>query len=125
MVENSVRPNATNIAKQLRELELVNISPRAVRNRLHEYDLHGRALVKTPLLTKQHISKRLAFAKKYQNWTVDDWKKVLCSDETKICLNGSDDRCWTWRRPGELMQQKHVKQTIKHDKYVIAWGCFS
>ena len=26
LVENSVRPNATDIAKQLRELELVNIS---------------------------------------------------------------------------------------------------
>ena len=72
-----MRPNSTDIAKQLRELELVNISPQTVRNRLHEYDLHGRVLAKKPLLTKRHIAKRLSFAKKYQNWTVDNWKKVL------------------------------------------------
>ena len=117
--------NSIDIAKQLRELKLVNISPRTVRNRLHEYDLHGRALAKKPLLTKRYIAKRLAFAKKYQNWTVDNWKKVLWLDKTKISLNGSDCRHWTWRRPGKLMQPKHVKQTIKHDKYVMAWGCFS
>ena len=102
-----MRPNATDISKQLRELELVNISHRTVRNRLHEYDLHSRALAKKPLLTKRHIAKRLAYSKKYQNWTVDDWKKVLWSDEIKICLNGLDGRHgrrWTWRRPGELMQ---------------------
>ena len=120
LAENSVRPNSIDITKQLRELELVNISHRTVRNRLHEYDLHGKALAKKPLLTKRHIAKRLAFAKQYQNWTVDNWKKVLWSDETKICLNGSDGRRWTWRRPGELMQHKHVKQTTKHDKCVMA-----
>ena len=125
LVENSVKPNATDIAKQLRELELVNISPRTVRNRLHQYDLYGRALAKKRLLTKRYISKRLAFAKKYQNWTVDDWKKVLWLDETKICLNGSDGRRWTWRRPGELMEKKHIKQIVKHNNYVMAWRCFS
>jgi hypothetical protein len=31
----------------------------------------------------------------------------------------------TWRKPGEMLKPKHVKQTIKHDKYVMAWGCFS
>ena len=66
-----MRPNATDIAKQLRELELLNISAQTVRNRLHEYDLHGRALTKKRLLTKRHIAKRLAFSKTYQNWTVD------------------------------------------------------
>ena len=84
-VENSVRPNATDIAKQLREIELVNISatPRPFRNRLHEYSLHGRALDKKQLLTKRHTAKRVAFAKKYQKWTVDDWKEVLWLDEKK------------------------------------------
>ena len=124
LAQSSDQPNAKNIANQLAELSLADISSQTVRNRLYDNDLHGRTVVKKPLLTKRHIAKRLEFAKQYQNWTVEDWKKVLWSDETKICLHGSDGKRWTWRKAGERLQPKHVKQTIKHDKYVMAWGCF-
>jgi transposase len=113
LAENSGRPNAKEIANQLRELKLVDVCPRTVQNRLHEHDLYGRALVKKPLLTNKHIAQRIAFAKKYQNWTVDDWKRVLWSDETKICLHGSDGRRWTWRKPGEMLKPKHVQTDKK------------
>ena len=49
----------------------------------------------------------------------------MWSDETKICLHGSDGRRWTWRKKGEQLKAKHVKQTIKFDQYVMVWGCFS
>ncbi|KAG1135407.1 hypothetical protein G6F37_013306 [Rhizopus arrhizus] len=29
-------------------------------------------------------------AKKYQNWTTDDWRRVVFSDETKVNIWGSD-----------------------------------
>ena len=61
----------------------------------------------------------------HQNWTKNDWSKVLWSDETKICLNGSDGRRWTWKRSGELLKSKHVKKTIKYDKSIMVWGCFT
>ena len=38
---------------------------------------------------------------------------------------GSDGKIWTWKRPNEPLQPKHVKQTVKHDASVMAWGCFS
>ncbi len=30
-----------------------------------------------PLLTRQMKAKRLAFAKKYRDWTVEDWSRVI------------------------------------------------
>lgn len=124
LAENSNEPNAVDIANSLAEMNLATISPQTVRNRLHQFELYGRNIISKPLLTNTHQKKRLAFAKKYQNWTINDWKKVLWSDESKINLHGSDGRRFTWRKPGERLLKKHVKQTIKHDKSIMVWGCF-
>ena len=124
LAENSNSPNAVDIANSLEKMSLATISPQTVRNRLHHFGLYGRNIISKPLLTDNHRKKRLAFAKKYRNWTIDDWKNVLWSDESKINLHGSDGRRFTWRKPGERLLKKHVKQTIKHDRSVMVWGCF-
>jgi hypothetical protein len=47
---------------------------------------------KRPLFTKRHRRERLDFALSHKNWTIDDWKRVFWSDETKINCLGSDGR---------------------------------
>jgi hypothetical protein len=54
-----------------------------VRRRLRESGLYGRIAAKKPLL-KDTIKKRLAWAKKHKQWTLDWWKSVLWSDESKF-----------------------------------------
>ena len=78
-----------------------------------------------PLLSNKNIKARLEFGLKYQEWTVDDWRKVMFSDETKVNLMGSDGRKYTWKSRNEPLQRKHSKITVKHDSYIIVWGCFS
>jgi hypothetical protein len=43
----------------------------------------------------------LNFARYYKNWTVEDWKRILWSDETKINRIGSDGKIYTWKKRGE------------------------
>ncbi|KAG1316892.1 hypothetical protein G6F62_013213 [Rhizopus arrhizus] len=76
--------------------------------------VHDRLMelgVKKPLLTTKHMKRRLAWAKKYQNWTTDDWRRVVFSDETKVNIWGSDGfkhgggslmmwGCMTYEGPG-------------------------
>ncbi|KAG1153208.1 hypothetical protein G6F37_010565 [Rhizopus arrhizus] len=50
----------------------------------------------------------------HKGWTVDDWKRVVWSDETKINRFNSDGRTWTWIRSGESLKSHHVKMTVKH-----------
>jgi len=125
LMEKSNECNAVDIAERLAELNAVYISPKTVRRRLHEAGLHGRSILKKPLLTKRHIKARYKFGLQHQSWTVTDWKRVLFSDETKMNRRGSDGKVWTWRRPSEPLKAKHVKQTIKHDDSVMLWGCFN
>uniref|UniRef100_A0A3B5AUW2 Transposase Tc1-like domain-containing protein n=1 Tax=Stegastes partitus TaxID=144197 RepID=A0A3B5AUW2_9TELE len=39
-----------------------------------------------PSSTRKQKKNRLQWAKEYQSWTVDDWMKVIFSDESRICI---------------------------------------
>lgn len=51
---------------------------------MKEIGLASQKLTKKPKLTKVMKQKRLAFTKKYQHWTVEQWKKVLFSNESSM-----------------------------------------
>jgi hypothetical protein len=79
---------------------------------------------KRPLLTKKHVKERLDFAIAHQDWTLDDWKRVVWSDETKINRLGSDGRKWAWKKAGEGLSERLVKGTMKFGGgSLMMWGC--
>jgi transposase len=68
----------------------INCSNSTTRRAFKRSGLHGRKKTKKPLLQIRHRKARLTFAEKYVDWTVEDWKRVLWSDLTKVCLFGPD-----------------------------------
>ena len=62
-----------------------------------------KAVIKSkwPLLSARHCKAHLDFAYAHKDWTMEDWKKVIWSDETKINHLGSDEHKWAWNRAGE------------------------
>lgn len=63
---------------------------------------------------------------KYKRWAVEQWKRVIWSDETKINLVGSDGIKWVWRRPGSALTEQHVKGTVKFGGgSLMMWGCMT
>jgi hypothetical protein len=55
---------------------------------------------------------------------VEDWKKVIFSDETKVNRLGSDGRQWAWKRPGEGLSPRLVQPTVKFGGgSPMVWGC--
>ena len=71
------------------------VYPQTVRNVLKENNFCSIIKKKCPLLKQQHRMAYLKFAKYHENWTVEDWKRVLWLDETKINRIGSDGRVYT------------------------------
>ena len=79
---------------------------------------------KKPSLSQRHRKERMDFAVSHQDWTVEDWKKVVWSDETKINCFGSDGRRWVWKKAGEGLSDRLVQGTRKFGGgSLMMWGC--
>uniref|UniRef100_A0AAZ3PM41 Paired domain-containing protein n=1 Tax=Oncorhynchus tshawytscha TaxID=74940 RepID=A0AAZ3PM41_ONCTS len=104
-----------------------HISTSTVQRRLRESGLHGRIAAKKPLPLKDtNNKKRLAWAKKHEQWTLDQWKSVIWSDESKLEIFGSNRCVFVRRRVGERMISACVVPTVKHGGGgVMVWGCFA
>ena len=79
-----------------------------------------------PFLRPQNKRKRLAWATKYKHYTVDDWKKVLFTDESKFEIYFNKQRQYVRRQSNEQMLNECIKPRVKHGGGSIqVWGCFS
>ena len=55
---------------------------------------------------------------------MEDWKKVVWSDETKINCLGSDGRKWLWKKAGECLSDRVVEGKLEFGRgCVMVWGC--
>ena len=61
----------------------------------------GRIAVRKPLLRPVNKQKRLRFAQEHVDWTIDQWKSVLWTDESKFELFGSHRRQFDRRKVNE------------------------
>jgi len=89
------------------------VSADTVRCSLKRSGMRAGVKVKKPLLGPRYIRQRYQWALKYKEWTVEDWKRVIWSDETKINRFGSDGRKWCWKKPGSQLREQHICKTLK------------
>jgi hypothetical protein len=59
---------------------------------------HGRK--ERPCLSIRLKQRRLNFAHKYKNWTVEDWTRVIWSNKTKTNKIGSNGWIDVWKKRG-------------------------
>ncbi|ERL86222.1 hypothetical protein D910_03633 [Dendroctonus ponderosae] len=55
-----------------------------------------------------HKQTKHEFAREHVEWDLDNWKKVLVTDEVRVGLKSSDERAFIWRRPGERYSQAYM-----------------
>lgn len=79
-----------------------------------------------PALSEKNVKARLKFCKEHKNWSVEDWKRVIWSDETKINRFQSDGKEYYWHRSYETLKKHQVKETMKHGGgSLMVWACFA
>ncbi|CAJ0966938.1 unnamed protein product [Ranitomeya imitator] len=102
------------------------ISTTTVKRRLCAAGLHGKIAARKPVLRTGNKQKRLVWAKEHKEWTLDQWKSVLWSDESKFEIFGSNHRVFVRCRKGERMDSTWLVPTVKHGGGgVMVWGCFA
>ena len=116
--------HATDVKKALEKNFGINVSTNTVKRSLHRSGLKVGKKKKKPALSPKNRKMRLEFAK--QQWTVEDWKRVVFSDETKINRFNSDGMNWCWFRDTKNLESRTVSQTQKFGGgSVMVWSCFS
>ncbi|KAF6816267.1 hypothetical protein CSOJ01_03116 [Colletotrichum sojae] len=76
------------------------------------------------VISKETRQMRLTWALEHINWTIDDWKKILWTDETWI-LGGHHRKPYVTRRfDEELDPTRIVQQPLQKDGWMF-WGCFA
>ena len=59
------------------------ISIRIIRRSLAEVDIKKWRAAERPTLKKEHAAARLEWAQKYKDWTKEDWKRVIWSENVR------------------------------------------
>jgi len=68
----------------------------------------------------------MEFVRNYGEKTIEDWKRVIWSDETKINRFGSDGKIWTWDNTLGQVTDRSVTGTVKFGGgSIIIWGCMT
>ena len=79
---------------------------------------------KVPKLTEKNIKDRMAFCKKVKNWTLEQWKQVVFSDESPFALfhppNPKNDVIWS----KNSKKIEHVP-VPKFSPKIMVWGAMS
>jgi transposase len=123
---NNRRLVSSQIRDTVNEKNGRNSSDRMVRNVLCINGFKGRPAAKKPLLSSKNIKKRLQLAKHRQNWTIDQSKKVLWTDESGFQVFGTNRRQIVRRFDHEDLKEDTIHQTVKgRGGGVMVWGCFA
>lgn len=104
----------------------VNLSIETVRRRLREVNLRPRRPATGPKLSLEHRRNRLTYAQEHIGWLEDDWACTLFTDESRFCLESSDQRIRVFRRVNERYAQCNFETTSPFGGgSVMVWGGIS
>ncbi len=69
-------------AKEIGKQISTSVTPRTIRNVLHHSKVHSRVACKKPCLTENHKKARLTWALKNVSNSMDQWNRIIWSDES-------------------------------------------
>lgn len=103
----------------------LEVSPMTIWRTLRANRLYKRKPTWKPGLTDRMRQDRLAFAKRHEHWTLEDWKKVIWTDETSVVLGHRRGAVRVWRDKGERQERSCIRQRWHGASEFMFWGCFS
>ncbi|CAI9562959.1 unnamed protein product [Staurois parvus] len=78
--------SAESIAKDLQTWCGLQMSPTTVCRELHGMGFHGRAAASKPSITKCNAKRLMPWCKARRHWTLEQWRRVLCIDQSRFSV---------------------------------------
>ena len=102
-----------------------NISATSVKSVLAKHNFHSVKPTKKPGLTDEFRRKRLDFCLAHKDWTLEDWKNVIFTDEISVALNQRRGGVRIWRTPSEVHDPTCIQCRWKGNSDFMVWAGFS
>ncbi len=125
LVRDDGKSTITQITTRYNQGMQNTISERTTRRTLKQMGYISRRPQRVPLLSAKNRKRRLQFAQAHQNWTIEDWKNIAWSDESRFLLRHSDGRVRICRKKHESMDSFCCVSMVQaSDGGVMVWGIF-
>jgi hypothetical protein len=115
----------TTIRKVKEEIGRSDICDRTLARALESYcSIKSYWAKKKPFISDKNKKKRLHWAKSHREWSLNDWRRVIWSDESPFMLRYQGKKR-VLRCHNERYESMFMQGTVKHDKKINVWGCFA
>jgi len=105
--------------------EIGGVSAMTVWRILHNAGMKKTKPTRKPGLTEFMRKERLAWCIQHKDWTLDDWKKVIWTDETSVVLSHRRGSYRVWRTSKERVVKSCIRERWKGYSEFMFWGSFS
>jgi len=104
---------------------LINCSLDTAWNALREHSINSYTAVKKPNITLANIQKCKNWCQNIGNWSDDEWRKVIWSNESTVELNLLLCKIKVWHMKGERYQVDCLAPNKRSGRIsVMFWSCF-
>ena len=100
-------------------------SPFPILRSLRRNGFRSVKTTKKPGLSAAMMAARYAFALLVEKWTIEDWKKVIWTDETSVLLGSRRGKVRVWWTAKEKYNPTVVRNCWKGFSEFMFWGCFT
>ena len=100
-----------------------DVSRKTVYRLLSEHRITNWIAKKRPKPSEEHAYRRLRWAQQHVDWTPEQWRNVVFSDECSLDRGTGNDRRWVWRtRSQKWDRDKLIAKRTGKDLCQMFWG---
>lgn len=124
-IRTNFKTRRTRLDHLIRDLEL-GTSENTVRKALRELRYDHKVARRRPFLKNNDRKRRLQYAKRHRNWTVEDWARVIFTDEMAVKIGMErHSRDMVWRKADEALHPDCINYRKRPSgTSMMFWGAF-
>ncbi len=111
--------------RQLKTNIGIDLDARTLNATLRAHEISHWLALKRPKLTPEAALLRLKWAKNHKDWTVDQWRKVIWSDEASVARRSGKTPEWVFGTRKQKWDRNKVMELPNGKAFsIMVWGAF-